>query len=97
MSLQCLAIWLYSGCLAEILQFEGRFSEVLSRMNCVSVSSVGSESRPWCVSYVSTRLSRSGSNLCLVSAVALHLVRIWDRSSSGGWCCGLASLVQRRQ
>ena len=48
----------------------------------VSVPSVGSDSRPW-----------SGSNLCHVSVVALHLVRIWDRSSSAGWSCGWSCLV----
>ena len=95
MSLHCLAISLYSVCFGDILWLEGRLRDVQSKMNCVKVLCAGSESRPWSGWYWANRFSRAGRSLLRVSAVALHLVKMCNKSSSAG--CWWDKPLQRRQ
>ena len=72
-----------SGMLGAILMLLGRFGEKQSRINWVRVRWSCLCRMSFDGLIVKTALRSSGINLCLVSAVPRHLVRMWIMSSSG--------------
>ena len=76
-------MFIKSGWLEGTRIATGRFREEQSKINWVRISWVGVHISLLFGNLLATVLSRSGSILHLVSAVALHLVRMCSKSSAG--------------
>ena len=71
------------GWVAATRMSVGRFNEEESRMNWVNNSWFGLTRSRLFGKYLSMMLNRSGITLFLLSAVPLHRVSRWAKSSSG--------------